>query len=142
MYRSMENPCQLLPIVLHSRARRDFSSSERLFWNSESEKGMELREGLAESVVRAFFATGALDREDLEGIMSSRVLCRFVEPVCVLRSPPTASVVAGWDALWCAFSLVGADEGRGIVFLAWGSWAGKRVAKLDKVRLLHIRRPP
>lgn len=24
-------------------------------------------------------------------------------------------------------------QGRGIVFLAWGAWAAKRVAKLDKV---------
>ena len=27
-----------------------------------------------------------------------------------------------------------AGRGRGIVFLAWGAWAAKRVAKLDKVR--------
>ena len=27
-----------------------------------------------------------------------------------------------------------AGHGRGIVFLAWGAWAAKRVAKLDKVR--------
>ena len=26
-----------------------------------------------------------------------------------------------------------AGRGRGIVFLAWGAWAAKRVAKLDKV---------
>ena len=31
---------------------------------------------------------------------------------------------------------VAAGRGRGIVFLAWGAWAGKRVAKLDKVRAL------
>lgn len=28
-----------------------------------------------------------------------------------------------------------AGRGRGIVFLAWGAWAAKRVAKLDKVDL-------
>lgn len=27
-----------------------------------------------------------------------------------------------------------AGHGRGIVFLAWGAWAAKRVAKLNKVR--------
>ena len=27
-----------------------------------------------------------------------------------------------------------AGRGRGIVFLAWGAWAAKRVAKLDTVR--------
>ena len=31
---------------------------------------------------------------------------------------------------------VAAGRGRGIVFLAWGAWAAKRVAKLDKVRAL------
>lgn len=28
----------------------------------------------------------------------------------------------------------GSGIGRGIVFLAWGAWAAKRVAKLNKVR--------
>ena len=28
----------------------------------------------------------------------------------------------------------GGGRGRGIVFLAWGAWAAKRVAKLDMVR--------
>ena len=28
-------------------------------------------------------------------------------------------------------------HGRGVVFLAWGSWAAKRVAKLDEVRAPH-----
>lgn len=36
-----------------------------------------------------------------------------------------------------------AGRGRGIVFLAWGAWAAKRVAKLNKVdrfySRLHIR---
>lgn len=27
--------------------------------------------------------------------------------------------------------------GRGVVFLAWGAWAGKRVAKLNKVSVCH-----
>lgn len=27
--------------------------------------------------------------------------------------------------------------GRGVVFLAWGAWAGKRVAKLNKVSVFH-----
>lgn len=31
-----------------------------------------------------------------------------------------------------------AGRGRGIVFLAWGAWAAKRVAKLDKVRLPRL----
>ncbi|KAI0833280.1 uracil-DNA glycosylase-like protein [Trametes gibbosa] len=31
-----------------------------------------------------------------------------------------------------------AGRGRGIVFLAWGSWAGKRVAKLDKKKHLIL----
>lgn len=35
--------------------------------------------------------------------------------------------------------------GRGVVFLAWGAWAGKRVAKLNKVSLfppaLGVSRP-
>lgn len=29
--------------------------------------------------------------------------------------------------------------GRGVVFLAWGSWAAKKVAKLDKVSSFHDR---
>ncbi len=32
-----------------------------------------------------------------------------------------------------------AGRGRGIVFLAWGAWAAKRVAKLDKVFFMCIR---
>lgn len=28
--------------------------------------------------------------------------------------------------------------GRGVVFLAWGAWAGKRVAKLNKVRIFSL----
>lgn len=28
--------------------------------------------------------------------------------------------------------------GRGIVFLAWGAWAGKRVAKLNKVSVFSL----
>lgn len=27
----------------------------------------------------------------------------------------------------------GTGYGRGVVFLAWGAWAGQRVAKMDKV---------
>lgn len=32
--------------------------------------------------------------------------------------------------------------GRGVVFLAWGSWAAKRVAKLNKVRISNCRIVP
>lgn len=61
---------------------------------------------MAVSIVRAFFATGVLFAEDL-GIMSRSVLCRFVEPVWVLRS--VASDFAGeglddCDALSCELS--------------------------------------
>ena len=31
-----------------------------------------------------------------------------------------------------------AGRGRGIVFLAWGAWAAKRVAKLNKVRIVFL----
>jgi hypothetical protein len=33
-------------------------------------------------------------------------------------------------------------QGRGVVFLAWGAWAAKRVAGLDKVRQEPVHRPP
>jgi uracil-DNA glycosylase len=32
-----------------------------------------------------------------------------------------------------------AGHGRGIVFLAWGAWAAKRVSKLNKVRRASLR---
>ena len=32
-------------------------------------------------------------------------------------------------------SLANAGTSRGVVFLAWGSWAQKRVARLDKARV-------
>ncbi|KAH9902866.1 uracil-DNA glycosylase [Cubamyces lactineus] len=35
-------------------------------------------------------------------------------------------------------SSVDAGRGRGIVFMAWGAWAGKRVAKLDKKKHLIL----
>lgn len=31
--------------------------------------------------------------------------------------------------------------GRGVVFLAWGAWAAKRVAKLNKVRFSNVTGP-
>jgi len=34
----------------------------------------------------------------------------------------------------------GGGVGRGVVFMAWGSFAEKRVAKLNKVRVLYILR--
>lgn len=47
----------------------------------------------------------------------------------------TDSVIAAVDKYGGA-DLVkgGSGTGRGVVFLAWGAWAGKRVDKLDKVR--------
>jgi uracil-DNA glycosylase len=35
-------------------------------------------------------------------------------------------------------SLKGSGIGRGIVFLAWGAWAAKRVAKLSKVCFISL----
>ena len=81
-------------MVSHSSARSILCSSERPPWNSDIEKGIELRVGVSVFATFAVFVVFAVgDRVvDEDGIISKSDLCRFVAPVPVFRAPGVESM--------------------------------------------------
>ena len=104
-----------MPIVSHSNASNFFSSSENALWYSDSENGIEFKDGLADRVVRGRFAAGDEDVEAADGAfenISIKDRWRLVAPVSVFVSPAGDFAVA--PALSVAVVVVAAAAVRSL----------------------------